>query len=256
MKKSTFYFSFLFVSVISMLVIVGCKPKAGGESSTDQTEEAAVDEGWIVMFDGSGTDGWRAYGKETFPESGWIIEDGALKCLGSGHGEAGGKGGDIIFDQKFKDFHLKLEWKISDGGNSGVFYLAQELEGEPIWKSSPEMQVLDNLKHIDANLGKDGNRQAGSLYDLIPAVPQNAVAPGEWNEIEIMVYQGTVIHKQNGEVVLEYHLATPDWDAMIADSKFKDLPEFGKYKAGYIGLQDHGNDVWFRNISIKDLSVE
>ncbi|MCF8380014.1 MAG: DUF1080 domain-containing protein [Bacteroidales bacterium] len=256
MKNSKFYYSFLFAAFVSMFVFVGCKPKAESENKSDQTAEAVVEDDWIVMFDGTSTDGWRNYGKETFPESGWIIEDGALKCLGSGHGEAGGSGGDIIFDRKFKDFHLKLEWKISEGGNSGIFYLAQELEGEPIWKSAPEMQVLDNLKHIDANLGKDGNRQAGSLYDLIPAVPQNAVAPGEWNEVELMVYQGTVIHKQNGEVVLEYHLATPDWDAMIAGSKFKDFPEFGKYKEGYIGLQDHGNDVWFRNISIKDLSVE
>jgi len=259
MKNSKFYYSFLFAAIFSMLAFVGCQPKAGGESSDNQTEEVAevavVDDGWIVMFDGSSTEGWRNYAKETFPEGGWIIEDGALKCLGSGHGEAGGSGGDIIYDQKFKDFNLKMEWKISEGGNSGIFYLAQELEGEPIWKSSPEMQVLDNEKHIDANLGKDGNRQAGSLYDLIPAVPQNAVAVGEWNEIEIIVYQGTVIHKQNGEVVLEYHLGTEDWNALIANSKFKTFPEFGKYKAGYIGLQDHGNDVWYRNIKIKDLSV-
>jgi hypothetical protein len=115
------------------------------------------------------------------------------------------------------------------------------------------MQVLDNIGHPDAMLGKDGNRQAGSLYDLIPAVPQNAKAVGEWNEVEILVYQGTVVHKQNGVTVLEYHLGTPDWTKMITESKFKEFPEFGKYLEGYIALQDHGNDVWYRNIMIKPM---
>lgn len=254
MKKRNVFLILSGITVFAMLAVVSCKPKADSSTTTEQAVPAE-DEGWTVMFDGTTTDGWRNYGKETFPEQGWVIEEGALKCLGSGHGEAGGKGGDIIFNKKFKDFHLKLEWKISEGGNSGIFYLAQELPGEPIWKSAPEMQVLDNVKHIDANLGKDGNRQAGSLYDLLPAKPQNAKPVGEWNEAEIMVYQGTVIHKMNGEVVVEYHLGTQEWTDMIANSKFKDFPEFGKYLEGYIGLQDHGNDVWYRNIKIKDLSI-
>lgn len=248
--------------IAATLLVVSCNQQAGDKSteSSDETEESGEDitpeeEGWIVMFDGSSTEGWRGYNKESFPEAGWVIEDGALKCEGSGEGEAGGAGGDIIYDKKFKDFHLKLEWKISEGGNSGIFYLAQELEGQPIWQSSPEMQVLDNERHLDAQLGVDGNRQAGSLYDLIPAKPQNAVPAGGWNTAEVMVYQGTVIHKQNGEVVVEYHLGTPEWEEMVANSKFADYPEFGKYVEGYIGLQDHGNDVWFRNIMIKDLSV-
>jgi hypothetical protein len=239
------------------MFIISCKTKTDSTAGTEteETAEAQVEDEWIVMFDGTDTEGWRAYGKEGFPEQGWVIEDGALKCVGSGEGEAGGQGGDIIYDQKFKDFHLSLEWKISEGGNSGIFYLVQELEGEPIWKSAPEMQILDNVKHIDAQMGKDGNRQAGSLYDLIPAVPQNAKPTGEWNLAEVLIYQGTVVHKQNGEVVVEYHIGTSDWDAMIANSKFKEFTEFGKYKEGYIGLQDHGNDVWFRNMKIKDLTV-
>ena len=257
MKNLNTYLSLFFTMLLAAFVLSSCQPKADKNTeSKEGTEEAAPEDDWIVMFDGTGTEGWRGYEKEIFPESGWVIEEGALKCIGSGEGEAGGSGGDIIYDKKFKDFHLSLEWKISEGGNSGIFYLAQEIEGEPIWKSAPEMQVLDNEKHMDAQLGKDGNRQAGSLYDLIPAKPQNSKPVGEWNLAEVMVYQGTVVHKQNGEVVLEYHIGTSDWDEMIANSKFKDFPEFGKYKAGYIGLQDHGNDVWFRNIKIKDLSVK
>jgi Domain of Unknown Function (DUF1080) len=221
--------------------------------STNMLSAKEQAEGWILLFDGKSTTGWRGYEKPAFPDSGWAVDDGTLRCVASGKGEAGGAGGDILYDRKFKDFTLKLEWKISTGGNSGIFYLAQELPNEPVWKSAPEMQVLDNIGHPDAQLGKDGNRQAGSLYDLIPAVPQNAKAVGEWNQVEILVYQGTVAHKQNGETVLEYHLGTPDWTKMIKGSKFKDFPEFGKYKEGFICLQDHGNDVWYRNIKIKPM---
>lgn len=228
--------------------------KSGSESSkSPSTAEQATDKDWIVLFDGTGTDGWKSYRSDAFPEKGWVIEDGTLKCIGSGHGEAGGRGGDIIYDRKFKDFHLKLEWKISEGGNSGIFYLAEKIPNEPIWKSALEMQILDNNRHLDAKLGVRGNRMAGSLYDLIPAEPQNAKPAGEWNAVEIIVYQGTVVHKMNGEKVLEYKLETPEWEAMVAHSKFKKCTEFGKYREGYIGLQDHGNDVWFRNIMIKEL---
>ena len=221
--------------------------------SNNMLTAAEQAEGWILMFDGKTTSGWRGYSKPAFPDSGWAVEDGTIRCLASGQGEAGGAGGDIIYDRKFKDFRLKLEWKISPGGNSGIFYLGQEIPNEPVWKSAPEMQVLDNIGHPDALLGKDGNRQAGSLYDLIPAVPQNVKPVGEWNEVEILVYQGTVVHKQNGVNVLEYHLGTPDWIKMIKESKFKDFPEFGKYLDGFIALQDHGNDVWYRNIMIKPM---
>jgi hypothetical protein len=251
--KRIVFFSLI---VLALFIMGSCKSKTPGDKATSQPEttssQAKAEEAWKVLFDGTSTAGWRGYGKDKFPDQGWMIEDGALKCIGSGQGEAGGKGGDIIYDKKFKDFRLTLEWKISAGGNSGIFYLAEENEN-PIWQSSPEMQVLDNIKHPDALLGKDGNRKAGSLYDLIPANPQNTKPAGEWNTVEIMVYQGTVVHKMNGETILEYHLGTPDWDTLISGSKFKPYPLFGKYREGYIGLQDHGNDVWFRNIRILEL---
>ncbi len=251
----------------SALVVLTVSCKSSGKKAEEQTEgqaieapaadntltQAEIDDGWKLLFDGETTNGWRGYDRDSFPQAGWVVADGALMCQGSGQGEAGGQGGDIIYDKKFKDFDLKLEWKISEGGNSGIFYLAEEVPGEEIWKNAPEMQILDNERHIDANMGKDGNRKAGSLYDLIPAVPQNAHPAGEWNQVEIIVYQGTVVHKMNGEQVLEYHLGTPDFEAIVAGSKFKDYPEFAKYREGYIGLQDHGNDVWFRNIKIKEL---
>ena len=210
-----------------------------------------VEDGWILLFDGETTDGWRGYNRDAFPDGGWVIEDDALRVIGTGMGEAGGEGGDIIFDQMFHNFHLKLEWKVSEGGNSGIFYLAQELENTPIWQSAPEMQILDNERHPDAMLGVDGNRQAGSLYDLIPAVPQNFRGAGEWNKAEVLVYRGTVVHFQNGVPVVEYHLGTPAWEEMVANSKFAPYDFFGQNQPGYIGLQDHGDDVWFRNIRIQ-----
>lgn len=226
------------------------------EAPLNALTEAEAADGWILMFDGETSEGWRGYGKDHFP-AGWSIEDGTIKMNGSGRGEAGAEdGGDIIYDQEFSNFHFKLEWKVSEGGNSGIFYLGQEKpELGPIWKTAPEMQVLDNEKHPDAMLGKDGNRQAGSLYDLIPAKPQNAKPVGEWNQVEIIVYKGTVVHKQNGETVVEYHLWTPEWEELVAGSKFPGLnPDWANVaKQGYLGLQDHGDDVWFRNLKVKEL---
>lgn len=260
----------LFFSMIMLLFTVGCKEKA--KDTDKKQEETAVktevteetppntlsaqekEEGWKLLFDGKTSKGWRGYKKDHFPD-GWKVDNGTLHCIGSGRGEAGAKeGGDIIYDKPFQNFDLTLEWKISKGGNSGIFYLGQE-ELDFIWKTAPEMQVLDNVNHPDAKLGKNGNRMAGSLYDLIPADPQNAKPYGEWNKVEIIVYKGTVVHKMNGETVLEYHLWTPEWKELVAGSKFPKLnKDWAEVAAkGYIGLQDHGDDVWFRNIKIKEL---
>ena len=149
---------------------------------------------------------------------------------------------------------MKFDWKVAEGGNSGILYLGQESdEFDYIWMTAPEYQILDNERHPDAMLGENGNRQSASLYDLYPADPQNANPAGEWNSGEIIVYDGTVVHKQNGETVVEYHLWTPKWNEDVADSKFPELNENWADVAeeGYIGLQDHGDDVWFRNIKIR-----
>jgi Domain of Unknown Function (DUF1080). len=218
---------------------------------------------WISLFDGKTFNGWRGYDKEKIPGR-WIVEDGAIKFNGSGGGEAQElDGGDIIFAHKFKNFELSVDWKVAKGSNSGLFYLAQEIKGQPIYISSPESQVLDNDNHPDAKMGKDGNRKSSSLYDMIPAVPQNAKPFGEWNNTTFIVYKGTVLHQQNGENVLEYHLWTPQWTEMLQASKFSQdkwplafelLNNCGGAKReGYIGMQDHGDDVWFKNIKIKIL---
>ncbi len=229
-------------------------------------------DGYYVIFDGETLNGWRGYGKDNVP-SRWTVEDGCIKFSGTGTGEGQTlEGGDIIFAHKFQNFQLELEWKVSKGGNSGILYLAQEIkeynaEGNPQWApiyiSSPEYQVLDNANHPDAQLGIDGNRQSASLYDMIPAKPQNQNPYGEWNTAKIMVYKGTVVHGQNGSNVVEYHLWTPQWTDMLQASKFSQEKwplafELlnncgGDNHAGYIGLQDHGDDVWYRNIRVKVL---
>ncbi|MDR0413694.1 MAG: DUF1080 domain-containing protein [Dysgonamonadaceae bacterium] len=221
-------------------------------------------DGYISLFDGKTFHGWRGYDKDTVPGK-WVIEDGAIKFSGSGAGEAQfADGGDILFTHKFKNFELTFDWKVSQGANSGVFFHAREVKGEPIYISSPEYQVLDNANHPDAKLGENGNRQSASLYDMKPAVPQNAKPFGEWNTGGIMVFKGTVVHKQNGKNVVEYHLWTPQWEKMVAESKFKKGGDFplaytfltqlgGDEREGYIGFQDHGDVVWFKNIKIKIL---
>jgi hypothetical protein len=236
--------------ILSCVLVLGITTSCG---SNGNSKKASKDDGFVSIFDGKTTTGWRGYDKPTFPESGWDVVDGTLHCIGSGTGEAG-SGGDIIYDKKLENFELDLEWKISEGGNSGIFILAQEIPNEPIWKSGLEMQILDNEKHPDAKLGVNGDRMAGSLYDLIPAKPQNTKPAGEWNHAHILVYQGTVVFSQNGANVVEFHLWTEDWKKMVENSKFKDFEWFvNPAKEGYIGLQDHGNDVWFRNIKLKIL---
>lgn len=240
--------------ILSCVLALGLAASCGSKGKKAEQAKPA-DDGWKVLFDGTSTAGWRGYDTTAFPSKGWNIEDGALHCIGSGAGEAGGAGGgDIIYDKKFSNFELSLEWKISEGGNSGIFFLAQEIPDTAIYKSAPEMQILDNEKHPDAQLGVNGNRKAGSLYDLLPANPQNTKPVGEWNQVGILCYQGTVVFKQNGANVVEFHLWTDDWKKMVANSKFKNWPMFvNPAKEGYIGLQDHGNDVWFRNIKIKEM---
>lgn len=235
---------------------ISCKStRMGGSAEPNTLSSAEKKEGWVLLFDGKTSEGWRGYNKQHFPAA-WKVVDGTLHFKGADSGEPIPRDrGDIIFDKKFSNFRLKMEWKISPVGNSGIFYLGQEVEGWPIYKTAPECQVLDNDKHPDASKGKDGNRKASSLYDMIPAKPQNARPVGEWNEIEIEVNNGKVSHRMNGKTVVEYELWTDDWKAMVKDSKFPGLnPNWADVaKEGYIGFQDHNDSVWFRNIKILEL---
>lgn len=228
-------------------------------SKVDITQFKKNKSGAYVLFDGSSLNGWRGYNKAYVPNK-WSIEGDALKFSKKPSVDKP-EGGDLIFAHDFKNFELEFEWKISEAGNSGVFFLAKEVKGQPIYISSPEYQILDNQKHPDAKQGVDGNRQSASLYDMIPAKPQNAKEVGQWNHSKIVVKGEKVQHFQNGKKVVEYTIRTPEWEALLQASKFSKakwplafelLSKVGA-EPGVIGFQDHGDDVWYRNITVKVL---
>jgi len=210
-------------------------------------------EGWALLFNGNNFDGWRQCNGTSMPAN-WVIEEDAMKVMiGEGKQPGQGAGGDILFsDKKFKNFELSIDWKASKSANSGIFYNVREVKGQPIYYAAPEVQVLDN---VDASDNKVDSHLAGSLYDMLPADPKTVNPAGSWNTIVIRVKDGQVTHTQNGVKVVSYSLWTPEWDKLVANSKFKTFPGFteGIAKEGFIGLQDHGYPVWFRNIKIREL---
>ena len=210
-------------------------------------------EGWVLLFNGMDFKGWRQCNGTAMPVN-WTIEENAMKVF-TGEGKKAGSGanGDIIFsDKKFKNFELSIDWKASKMANSGIFFNIREVPDRPIYYAAPEVQVLDN---VDATDNKNPTHLAGSLYDIIAADPETVHPAGEWNTIVIHVLDGKVTHTQNGVKVVEYEMWTPAWEKMVANSKFRNFPGWkeGISKEGYIGLQDHGYPVWFRNIKIREL---
>jgi len=217
--------------------------------------------GAYIIFDGSSLHGWRGYNKDHVPSK-WTIEDGTLKFTKKPTIDKP-EGGDIVFAYDFKNFELEFQWRISEAGNSGVFFLAKEIKGQPIYISSPEYQILDNEKHPDAKMGVNGNRKSASLYDMIPANPQNSKPAGEWNISKIVVKGNTIQHFQNNVKVVEYTVRTKEWTDLLQASKFSKEKwplafellnnVGGATQSGLIGFQDHGDDVWYKNITVKVL---
>jgi len=199
---------------------------------------------WIVLFDGHSIDAWRGFQREDFPAGGWQIENGSLKTI------VGGDRCDIITKDKFKDFELELEWRVSPGGNSGIFYRVTE-DYPAVWQSAPEMQVLDDSLHND---GKDPRTSAGSLYGLIAPTNKVLKPVGQYNSVRIVVKGDHVEHWLNGIQILQYELRSEQLQKLIAESKFKDFSGFAKAQEGYIALQHHGEEVWYRNIRIRPLN--
>jgi hypothetical protein len=245
MKKN---FLLTLTLVASLLVAL-----PGLSQTVNKLSKEEKKEGWVLLFNGQNFDGWRQCNGTAMPVN-WVIDDQAMKVFtGAGKNPGQGADGDILFPgKKFKNFELSIDWKASKMANSGIFYNVREVPGKPIYYAAPEIQVLDN---VDATDNKLASHLAGSLYDILPADPKTVKPTGEWNTIVIKVKDGKVTHTQNGVKVVEYTLWTPEWDAMVAKSKFKDFPGWteGISKDGYIGLQDHGYPVWFRNIKIREL---
>ncbi|MGB5322510.1 3-keto-disaccharide hydrolase [Lutimonas sp.] len=214
-----------------------------------------AEEGWKMLWDGKTTQGWKGAKLDDFPESGWEINDGVLSVLASGGGESRA-GGDIVTTDLYSDFELKLDFKITEGANSGIkYYVNTELnkgEGSSI---GLEFQILDDERHPDAKLGNHkGSRTIGSLYDLIQADTNKVVHPiGEWNQARIVSKNNHVEHWLNGRKVLEYERKSPEYLQLVKESKYVKWPNFGEADQGRILLQDHGDFVSFRNIKIRSL---
>jgi len=219
--------------------------------------------GWELLWDGKTTDGWRGAKRDDFPDKGWSIKEGVLTVHSSGGGESE-NGGDIVTKKAYKNFELELDFKFTSGANSGIKYFVDtnlnKGKGSAI---GCEFQILDDKKHPDAKKGTNGNRTIGSLYDLIKAdsrvhihglKPLKYVNNGKWNRARIVVKDTKVEHFLNGCKVVEYDRGTQMWKALVAYSKYRDWPNFGEAKKGLILLQDHGDEVHFRSIKIKELN--
>ncbi len=238
MKKPITFLSFTII-----LFSCNCEPKT-------------ADDGWIYLFDGTSTDGWRAYNSESLPAQ-WVIKDSCLTFDTEKKLESEMEGGkDIIYaKEEFENFELYLEWKLPEGGNSGVFYHVKEGYESP-YEVSPEYQILDDLKWEEINNAKlaEWQKTAADYAMTVPDTTQKIVKPaGEWNTTTIRFTPELVEHWLNGKKVLEFVPWSEDWYQKKAAGKWKDFPDYGKFRTGYIGLQDHDSPLWFRNIKIKKL---
>jgi hypothetical protein len=206
------------------------------DSNQLSTEEKK--DGFTLLFDGKSLDQWRGYKKQE-PHKGWQAVDGTIARVGSG--------GDLITKKKFRSFDFRFDWKISPKGNSGVMYMVNENNKAPYF-SGPEYQVFDNGK-----LGPVSKTSSGSNYALHPPSKDVVKPVGEWNTARIVIDGKRVEHWLNGEMVVTYNIRTPEWEAMVAKTKFKKWPDYGRSEEGHLCLQDHGNAVWYRNLRIKEL---
>jgi hypothetical protein len=235
--------------VLAALVHTGSQTRAGAEAANTLTakEKAA---GWQLLFDGKGTAGWRGFKSETFPEKGWKVIEGVLVH------EKAVKAGDIITKETYDNFELRLDFRLSPRANSGIKYLVDEnLVKDAKQGVSFEYQILDDELHPDAKKGKNGNRTCGGLYDLFPPSAERAVRPmGQWNEARVVVDGNKIEHWLNGKKVLSFVRGGPELKAAIAESKFKDIPGFGETARGHILLQDHNDEIAFRNIKIRKIT--
>ena len=248
-----FQFERLLLTVLcaGLLGFTACQSKTKEKAELAETEPE-----WQFLFDGTSLEGWRAYNGETMPP-GWVIKDGTLTFDTEARLEADWEGGkDIIYGaEEFDNFELYLEWKIPEGGNSGVFYHLKEGYSGP-YEVAPEYQLLDDLKWEGINNAtlEEWQKTAADYAMYTPDNNVKQVKPaGEWNTTRILFTTEKAEHWLNGEKVLSFVPWSEDWEARKAAGKWKDFPDYGKFKKGFIGLQDHDSPLWFRNIKIRKL---
>jgi len=226
------------LSALIMVTIMSCG------STRSQTDS----KGFTKLFDGTTTTGWHTYGKTTVGNK-WRVEDGALHFDAKVQGDGGG---DLVTDKEYTNFHLKIDWKVAPNSNSGIIYYVHDDKAKygATYSTGLEMQVLDNDGHPD---GKIPKHRAGDLYDIIKSSTEPVKPVGQWNTAEVICKDGKLEHYLNGVKVVSTTLWYDNWKALVAGSKFADYENWGTFKSGKIALQDHGDDVWYRNIMIKEL---
>lgn len=239
-----------------LLALAGATAHANEPEAPNTLTASERAAGWQLLWDGHSTAGWQSARGGGFPQHDWVIRDGELRVEPSG-GKEGGEGGDIISTRSFSDFELTVDFKLFPGSNSGIKYFVDPgLNRGPGSAIGLEYQLLDDARHPDAKLGRNGDRTCASLYDLIPAPKDKPIRPiGEWNTARIVSRGAHVEHWLNGRKVLEYDRFTPEFRQLVAESKYKIWPNFGELKSGPILLQDHGDAVSFRNIKIRPLNT-
>lgn len=237
---------FLSAAIASLLLAFTTTSPAQPVSNgpANQLTAAEKADGWKLLFDGHTTAGWHGVGQGTFPTKGWKAEDGWMHGLAQ-------QGGDVVTDEKFEQFELVWEWKLARAGNSGLKYFVQENRPKAL---GHEYQILDDDLHPDGKLG-EGKRVTAAFYDVLkPTVKAPTRPMGEINQSRLLVKGNHVEHWLNGTKVLEYECGSPEVKKAVAASKFRDIPGFGDRAKGNILLQDHGAQVWYRNLKIRDLS--
>lgn len=252
MKKNILILTLLSVGMV-LIFSCGKPPKQTeipAQPNTLTEEEKA--NGWELLFDGQTLNGWKRYGADTIGPL-WMIQEGVLVCNGEGLGEGTeGVGGSLMTLKQFGNFELSVDWKISPGGNSGIIYHAIEKpEYAHDYETGPEYQLIDDAGWKDS---LNAAQKAGSNYDMYPAPPNKKLNPvGEWNTAKIIYKDGHVEHWLNGEKTVEFQEGDADYQQRYQKSKWKDYPGWNISKVGSISLQDHGANVYFRNIKIKTL---
>ncbi|MDP6408225.1 MAG: DUF1080 domain-containing protein [Planctomycetota bacterium] len=226
--------------------ILLCAAPCGPLQEPNTLSEVERAAGWTLAFDGRTHAGWRRFRGEGFPEGGWAVEEGSLHKL------AGAGGGDLVSERGYQDFEFAFEWKVASGANSGIMYRVSEERGNT-WETGPEYQILDDTGHHD---GRRAETSAASLYAMIAPEPSVLKPVGEWNSGRILVVGNHVEHWLNGARVVAFELHDEAWKELIEGCKFKNMPGFGKERRGHIALQDHGDDVWYRNLKIRDLDFD
>jgi len=243
------HFKFAIVVILAGLAFAVAAQQTSGLKQKNPVEPKKMEMGggWNQLFDGKTLHGWRGYKKPDASSTRWKVVDGLLTVDSSGAGDTHGQR-DLITDATFDQFDLRWEWKISQGGNSGVKYFVLEDRDAAI---GHEYQLIDDERHADAKIGP--HRQTAAFYDVFAAHDRPIKPAGEWNTSEVIVKGNHVTHILNGKTVLEYDLDSPELKAAIAKSKFKDVERFGKLQNGHLLVQDHGDQVWYRKIEIKRL---